>query len=104
MAGALSLRSIGVGALLRGGPLSAVGAPAARPAVDAVPDAAGFRGTVGGGGHPGEGAETLREIARQAKGRLSGRAKRYPALKKVRTDRKGRRGAGGLWAKYGKRN
>jgi hypothetical protein len=40
-----------------------VGAPAARPAADAMPDASEFRDAPGGGGHPGEGAETLREIA-----------------------------------------
>jgi hypothetical protein len=27
-----------------------------------MPDASGFRDAPGGGGHPGEGAETLREI------------------------------------------
>src|SRR5215210_5775814 len=63
LAGARRLRPTGAGALLRGGPPSAVGEPAARPAVDAVPDAPGFRGTLGGGRHPGEGAETVREIA-----------------------------------------
>ena len=38
-----------------------MGAPAARPTADAVPDAAEFRGTLGGGRHPGEAAETVRE-------------------------------------------
>lgn len=63
VAPARRLRSIGAGALLRGRAPPAMGAPAARPAVDAVPEAPGFRGTLGGGGHPGEGAETLREVA-----------------------------------------
>jgi hypothetical protein len=66
------------------GPASAVGAPLRCGSADAVASPPGGFVAFGGAGHAGEGAETLREVAcGRPKGRLSGRAKRYPALKKA---------------------
>src|SRR5215210_4701024 len=91
LAGALSLRPTEAGPLVRGGPPSAVGAPAARPAADAVSDASGFRDTAGSGGHPGEGAETLREIAGTAQRAPLGPGEALPGAQERRLNRRGKR-------------
>ena len=61
--GAGGLRATETSSLVRGRPPSAVGAAAATPAADTVQGPSGFRDTPGGGGHPGEGAETPKDPA-----------------------------------------
>jgi hypothetical protein len=64
-----------------------VGAPAARATVDAMADASGFRDAPGGGGHPGEGAETLREIAGTAQRTPLGPGEALPGTQESRLNR-----------------
>ena len=65
------------------GVASAVGAPLRCGSADACRGAPGSFVAFGGAEHASEGAETLRQVAWEAKGRLCGRAKRYPAIKKA---------------------
>ena len=81
------LRPTEAGPLVRGGPPTAVGAPAARATVDAMADAAGFRDAPGGGGHAGKGAETLREVAGTAQRAPLGPGEALPGTQESRLNR-----------------
>ena len=76
LARACRLRATEAGSLVRGRPPSAMGASATTSAADTVQGPSGFRGTPGGGGHSGEGSETLRQVAgaTQRKALRAGRA------------------------------
>jgi len=83
VARALSLRPTASRQGHRCGPEVALGAPAASPAAHAVPGASGFRDTLDGGGYPGGGAETLREVAGEAQRAALGAGAALPGAQEL---------------------